>query len=683
MKYKNIIKSVSSSFLVTILLASCANTPSNKYSPGESYLKEDKVSEVNGQQLVIKDKKSTDIDEGGIRLINNTLGKPDKKNASRTLSEYFSNTEFVEVSVNNLSVENYLHYILGDILAVSYVLGEKVVEGNKSITLNLQKALSKRRLFEISDDALTERGYVLSFEDGIFYIHKEEAGGRRDIEFGYGKSVEDIPSSSAEIVQIVPFEYGVQSQLSLVLQSIAQVKVTLASTQNAFILRGRQREILKAVEFLSLMDQPSYKNRSIGLYQSTYVSTAELTEKLTELLANEGVSVTSAIKPNGAVSIVSLDRIGTTVFFGPNDTVLQRINFWVKQIDQAPNGNELQYFIYHPKYSRASDLGESLKVLISGSSAEVSKSTSANQQNETNERNNTSSGVASAQSEGISLVVDERANALIFYTAGDRYKAMLPLIKRLDVMPKQVILEVMIAEVKLTDVFKQGVDFTLTNQGNANKVGGFALSSGSNGLSYVLSGTDGELTFSLLQTNTNVNVLSRPSLLVRDGVTASINVGDDIPTVGEIITDPTNGSQTSVVYRKTGVELSVKPTINAQGIIIMDINQKISNQSPGDESVAGSPIIFERKIKTEVIAESGQTIVLGGLISENRTLNDRSVPFFSDIPLIGHLFDGTDDTQDKTELVVLVTPKVIESTSEWQEILNKFSSKLTDIDFNL
>lgn len=683
MKYRNIIKSVSSSFLVTILLASCANSPSPKYSPSESYLEEEKGGALNSKPLANEDKTSVNDEHDGIKIITNSLGKPNKVNATRTLSENFSDTELVEVSINDLVVEDYLHYILGDILAVSYVLGEKVAEDNKSITLNLQNAVSKRRLFEISDDALTQRGYVLSFEDGIFYIHKQETGGRRDIIFGYGNDLEDIPNSSAEIVQIVPFEYGVQSQLSLVLQSIAQVKVILASTQNAFILRGRQREVIKAVEFLNLMDQPSYRNRSIGLYQSTYVSTAELTEKLTELLANEGISVATSIKPNGAVSIVSLDRIGTTVFFGPNDAILQRINFWVKQIDQAPNGNELQYFMYHPKYSRASDLGESLKVLIGGSSSEVSSSTSASQQNESNKSNRSSSSVASAQSDGMSLVVDERANALIFYTAGDRYKAMLPLIKRLDVMPKQVILEVMIAEVKLTDVFKQGVDFTLTNQGAASKVGGFELSSGSKGLSYVLSGADGELTFSLLQTNTNVNVLSRPSLLVRDGVTASINVGDDIPTVGEIITDPTNGSQTSVVYRKTGVELSVKPTINAQGIIIMEIDQKISNQSPGDESVAGSPIIFERKIKTEVIAESGQTIVLGGLISENRTKNDRSVPFFSDIPLIGGLFDGTDDTQDKTELVVLVTPKVIESTSEWQAIKRKFSSKLTDIDFNL
>ena len=252
---------------------------------------------------------------------------------------------------------------------------------------------------------------------------------------------------------------------------------------------------------------------------------------------------------------------------------------------------------------------------------------------------------------------------------------MLPLIKRLDVLPKQVVLEVIIAEVKLTDKFKSGVDMVLTNQG-AQKTGGFKLENNAKGLSYVLSGTQGSIAVNLLQSNTNVNVLSRPSLLVRDGVTANITVGDSIPTVGSTVVVPDSGTTTSVIYRETGVNLDVTPTINARGVIIMDVVQQISNQQEADESVAGSPIIFERKISTEVIAESGQTIVLGGLISENSSYGKTSVPFFSSIPVIGNLFDGRNDSSDKTELVVLVTHRIIESNDEWDEIRGKFSNVL-------
>jgi general secretion pathway protein D len=281
--------------------------------------------------------------------------------------------------------------------------------------------------------------------------------------------------------------------------------------------------------------------------------------------------------------------------------------------------------------------------------------------------------------QSMQLVVDERANSLIFNTTGDQYRQLLPLIKRLDVMPKQVILEVMIAEVKLTDSFQRGVDFVLTNQGTATKSGGFTLESNQTGLQYILTGTKGNITVNLLETNDNVNVLSRPSLLVRDGVTASITIGDDVPTVGEIVSDPVNGSRSSVNYRKTGVELKVKPTINARGTIIMEIDQKISDQADSNESVGGSPIFFERSINTEVVAQSGQTIVLGGLISNKKTVNERNVPFFSSIPLIGGLFEGTSNSKVKTELVVLVTPRIIESSDEWQEIKAKFSSTLSEI----
>jgi general secretion pathway protein D len=108
----------------------------------------------------------------------------------------------------------------------------------------------------------------------------------------------------------------------------------------------------------------------------------------------------------------------------------------------------------------------------------------------------------------------------------------------------------------------------------------------------------------------------------------------------------------------------------------MEIAQKISNQAPGDASVAGSPTIFERTFKTEVVADSGQTIVLGGLISTDRTINDRSVPGFSSIPLLGKLFDSVEDTETKTELVVMVTPKVLDSGEEWDLIKSQLEQQL-------
>jgi general secretion pathway protein D len=271
---------------------------------------------------------------------------------------------------------------------------------------------------------------------------------------------------------------------------------------------------------------------------------------------------------------------------------------------------------------------------------------------------------------------------LIFQTTGQEYKKLLPLIKRLDIMPKQIMLEMVIAEVKLTDEFKQGVSFTLSNTGKNSATGSFSLTSGSTGLAYSLTGANGSVDLSLFESNSLVKVLSRPSLLVRDGVSANIVVGDDIPTVGEVITDPVNGSKTSVKYRKTGVQLTVTPTINAQGVVIMAINQQTSKQTPGSDAVAGSPIIFERSLNTEVVAESGETVILGGLISEDNTTSDSGVPGLSGLPLIGSLFKGKTKNKTQSELVIMVTPRVIESNNEWHAIRNKLKQELTLLQLN-
>jgi general secretion pathway protein D len=165
---------------------------------------------------------------------------------------------------------------------------------------------------------------------------------------------------------------------------------------------------------------------------------------------------------------------------------------------------------------------------------------------------------------------------------------------------------------------------------------------------------------------------------VRDGVTANITIGSDISVVGQTTTDPINGDRqtTSSEYRKTGVNVTVSPTINAQGIVIMEIDQKISNSVPDSSGASGNPDIFERSISTEVVAQSGQTIILGGLISENINQGDQKTPWLVSIPLLGNLFKAGSDTVTRTELVMLITPKVIDRTDQWHELTESFKQGL-------
>jgi general secretion pathway protein D len=244
------------------------------------------------------------------------------------------------------------------------------------------------------------------------------------------------------------------------------------------------------------------------------------------------------------------------------------------------------------------------------------------------------------------------------------------MVQRLDVPPKQILLETMIAEVTLTGEFAYGVEFAFTS-GNfsGGTAGNLNLPSGGLALNWIDSITQ-QVRVKLSATNTLVNVLSNPTLVVRDGVEASIIVGNDVPTIGATATDPlTSDTQiTQVLYRKTGLDLRIRPTINAAGVVVMEITQSISNTVPGASNVDGAPIFFERAVTTEVVARSGESILLAGLISERQNDSSSSVPGFAQIPGLGWLFRSDSKGKERTELVVLITPRVIEDPREWNEI---------------
>jgi len=589
----------------------------------------------------------------------------------------FSDEDNIRFSADALPLADFLHQVFGENLHVSYVIDDDVKQDTKPITFNLTEEISQKKLFTLTEELLTQRQYVIRFDDEIFYIHKQQkAQGRGNIVFGYGKDVSDVPQTSAEIVQMVPFEFGIQMSLVNTLKQLLGLKAIPDQKRNSISLRGKRKDIIKGLELINMVDKPTVHSRDVGMYRSTFLPTQDLVDKLTELMAQEGLELGENKSTNKVMSVVQLEKQGVIILFASNQDIISRAVFWLEQIDKPVQTAEKQYFIYSPRYSRAVDMGESLEALL-GSTGNLSKSTSAASENSGGSR------IRSAHSKDLKMVVDERANAVIFYTTGQNYQQILPLIKRLDILPKQVMLEVMIAEVTLTDEFKQGVEFALSKGEYSVSTNGAFFGDGFGGLSYLLETGSGQLAIQMFESNSLVNVLSRPSLVVRDGVAATFNVGTQIPIVGETASDPDGDRQTTTIeYRTTGVKLSVTPTVNAQGVVIMEIDQSISNQVEAGATVASSPSIFERAIKTEVIANSGQTVILGGLISENRTEKESRVPFFGDLPGIGGLFRANVNAGDKTELVVLVTPKIIESADEWQNIKQQFDAGLKEIDIN-
>lgn len=675
-----------------VILTACASGP-KEITLEESYLKQSRDLPSNSEPLVQSsggDIANETAVEAQMRLLNRMNPPSAFESGAIDLAQKFTSDETVRISTDALAVADYIHYIFGELLKTSYILDPAVEALKTPITLKVSEEVTLRKLFTISEELLNERGVGIEWQDNIFRLRKLDGSGPTgDVVYAYGKTVEQVPNTSLDVVMLVPFSYGFQSKLTLILPKFAKVEMLGNERQQAFMIRGKRREVIKALEFIELMDQPDLRNRLVAAFEPVFIPVDDARTKLAELLTQEGIYIGANASDTDGVSIVVLERTGTMIIFAPNEKTMSRISFWLDQIDKPVSGAEFQYFYYQPQLSRATDLGESIGLLIGADSASgksaLSDRTSALAQNESLRSGPQSRATATASrgGEDVSMVVDERANALIFYTTGQRYQQLLPLVKRLDILPKQVMLEVVIAEVTLTDEFKQGVEFGLVNGNYGLATEGAFMGDGFGGLSYLLTGAEGRIAMNLLQSNSLVNILSRPTLVVRDGVSADITVGTDIPIIGSTTTDPISGDRqtTNIEYRTTGVQLTVVPTINAQGVVIMEINQRISNQVDSGGSASVNPSVFERAIRTEVVAETGQTVILGGLISESRSEKRSQVPGLGSVPILGKLFGADTSGSDKTELIVMVTPRIISDTGEWDALKSELEAKMKSLRF--
>ncbi|MBL0710078.1 MAG: hypothetical protein JJV99_03525 [Colwellia sp.] len=611
------------------------------------------------------------------------------------LSAAFSNKPSLTVSVNEMPTVDFLHYSFGELLNINYIIDKNVNQDDQTITLNVKEKISPKRLMQLTTELLIEQGVEIKVNDDLYFIRRLATDKKsQQVITAIGRELSSVPRTAKEILQIVPLKYGIKITIERTLRQLVGVKITPDFEQSALFLQGKREDILRALEFIHLLDAPSNRGKHIGLIPLTYIDSEEFTKQISLLLESEGIPVATNQAKNKNLVLIPIEQIGAIAVFSTEQNMLNRVRFWAKTIDQPLKSLTKQYFMYHPQYARASDLGDSLSALLSGTGTAKTRNrpTATNTSKATNANNNKSNTTGAAPStkrkvgmsnDNITLVVDERANAIIFYTSGSEYQALLPLIQKLDVLPRQVMLDITIAEVTLSDEFKYGVEWALksgdTSFGTKDAFG----VGGIGGFDFNLTGVDGELNANFFETNNLVKVLSNPTLLVRDGVTANINVGSDISVIGQTTEDPINGDRqtTSSDYRKTGVDITVTPTINAQGIVIMEISQTISNSVPETSGTGGNPDIFERSISTEVVAQSGQTIILGGLISENISEGNKKTPWIADIPIIGYLFKASGNGVSRTELIMLITPKVIDRTDQWNELTESFKQGLDYLNF--
>lgn len=652
---------------------------------GESYLSADSALQVDdtlpATQALAANKAPGNSSDPALQALKPIAWPAGDINKPATWNELFSAKPSIRVSAEDMPLLDFLHYVFGDLLKVNYVFDQTInASADNLITLSVVEPISPRALYDLTNDLLTDRGLQIKHGSDTFYLFRPDpASKERNTVIGVGGEPHHVPNTSQPILQVVTLKYGPKISVDRNLKAFGKAKMFTDHDQGVVFIQGPRADVLQGLELIKMLDTPSTRSQHIGLIKLTYITPGEFSKEVATLLENEGVmSAVGTPKQRGLV-MVPLQQLGGVAVFAVSEALIDRVNYWSVLLDVPGEGTNEQYFLYHPKYARAIDLGQSVGALLGGGGGVSAGQNSTN----TSVEPTTGNAPALARATGLStdkikMVVDERANALVFYTSGGEYQALMPLLAKLDTLPKQVSLDITIAEVTLQDEFKFGVEWalsrsevTLTTQGafGASAVGGLGL---------IVDGLEGPLTANFLNTNSLVKVLSNPTIMVRDGVEAIINVGSDISVVGATTQDPINGERqtTSSEYRKTGVDVTVTPTVNAQGIVVMEVSMTISNSLPNSAGASGNPDIFERLITTEVVAQSGQTIMLGGLISENYSSGGSGAPGLASIPLLGNLFKSKSDSTDRTELIMLITPQVQDSVDRWDSVKDDFQRGL-------
>lgn len=295
----------------------------------------------------------------------------------------------------------------------------------------------------------------------------------------------------------------------------------------------------------------------------------------------------------------------------------------------------------------------------------------------------------------VKIIADEGNNALIIVAGSEDYSKILQTLKQLDVLPLQVLIDATIVEVTLNDDLKYGIEWYLKNSHQAVSGGtsltdtftSIATGVATGGFSYAFASKNVNAILHAESTKNNINVISSPSLMVLNNQEASIKVGDSVPIRSSVSNNLTAAGVTgstiqtsSIQMIDTGVNLMVRPRVNAGGLVLMDILQSVTQPVTTTTSTnIDSPTIQKREIETNVAVQSGETVVLGGMIKEENDNNRFGVPLLHQIPLLGPMFGSTTRKSDKTELVVLLTPRVMKSRQEAVDVTDEFKRKLTGI----
>lgn len=624
----------------------------------------------------------------------------------------------VDVALPPQPMSQLLNTVFGDILKTPYVLGPDVAARPDIVTLRGAPAMTKRDFFRLVQVALQSYGLKVFIKAGVVNVVSDATAAEPAPIFLTARAIAETPEDERPLSQFFEARTievdALVPLLSAIFPEARHLGFAPDVRSNSLVITGPARDVGAAIGVLRQLDQPQFAGAGVLRIEPVYWSADALARQLQDQLHAEGYGGRDAPSAARSVLVAPYEPANQVLVFGRDPAVLERARAWAARIDQpAAFGDRPTTFVFQVQNTDARTLadlvgvsggpGSGLNPLPPGAPGATPAMTAAANAPTLPALGSptvpvsaaaaaaaaASAGEVGPRSAGTFLsgriVVDTSGNRILFTGAADDFAQLRSLLVGLDRPLPQVLVEVTIAEVTLTDQTNLGLEWFFSHSMSSGSTfsGGTLgnLGLGAAGLALHYAGTNVQAAFDAFASNNKVNILSRPRLVARSGSEASIQVGTDVPIITSQANSPTSTNGTTgilqtIEYRQTGVILHVKPLVYGENRVNLEISQEDSSEQPNTNAAIGSPLILNRSVATQLSLAQGETAVLGGLIDDSYTKANSGIPIIKDIPLIGSAFRADTISGAKTELIVLVTPHILHDADDMAEWTRRYATQM-------
>ena len=582
---------------------------------------------------------------------------------------------------------------LADVIGMNYII-DPAVKGK--VNIHTSGEVDKNQILPILE-IIFEMNNIAAVKTGDIYkiIPIKEAKTRPLMpETGREIKEEDLQSPDRMRIQFVPLRYIPVGEMSKLLKPFLTKagEIMEYPKNNVMIVVDTNINVKRLLSMVDTVDVSYFEGMNVKFYELKNADVKDLAKEMETIFGAMGIG--KGTDKGVGVNFVPLERLNMMlVIVNQMPDIIAKVDDWVAKLDEINTDVEEQIFIYFLQNGKATDVGDIINKIY-GEGVETKKK-EGTPVKKTPEKPGAIPAATATVAGKIKVVTDETTNALIIRATTSDYNIIKKTIQLLDIVPRQVLIEVLIAEITLGDDTQFGVDwrFKKKDVGVGGETGTFDNILNNNvpdiaadyagaaaGYTAVFAASDLYARLYAYAGENRLNVLSSPHVLAANNKEAKIEVGQEVPIVtseyAPDIAGTADVTSRSIQYRDTGILLTVTPRINEKGLVAMDVSQEVSQVSEQTITGISSPIITKRSAKTSLVVQNGSTIVIGGLIQEQNERSMSGIPFFSKIPLLNYFFSYTKNKVTKTELVILITPHVVRTLEEADLITKEFTDKI-------